>query len=126
MYLGKNSELAGTAEACSIDVSSYPTLSTFMTTLAKESREVFSDGERAILLILRNLSYLQDGKILIIDELLSRIYEDAETPLRSEVSNLIKIKSHEHNSITIVVDHAIKIPEAVQLKMTKPANITFC
>jgi ABC-type cobalamin/Fe3+-siderophores transport system ATPase subunit len=114
-YIGKNTEIADLKELKLEDYKKYPFLYAHFVELLKEEKEKYSDGEKAITLIakgLQEISEIESTTVLILDEMISRIYEDNALALRSEIINLIKDFAKKHSVIVIIVDHVIRIEEA--------------
>lgn len=125
-YLGKNTgadkeKLNGKAKK----FLKYQQIEEFMEMLTGRHSDSYSEGEKAIYLIINALEKLRvsEGNIIIIDELISRIYEDEEIKLRTAVTNTILEQAHNTNSIIIIVDHVIKLSGVTQVVMSYPAAL---
>lgn len=120
VYLGRNTDISQldfdlNGNDCGIE--EFVNLNEYFMKLKGRYPESFSEGERAIYLIVTNLSHLSMRPIVVIDELLSRVYEDDDLKLRSELIGAIKKATSKSNSIVIVVDHSVRLVEAKQVRM---------
>ncbi len=123
-YISKHSqipEIPGSTLECFAD---FPLIREFMEATLKNPKEKYSDGERGLMQICTSVCEFDhsDFHVLIIDEILSRIYEDETYGLRSEVLKLLYERSRDNNVITIIVDHIVKLDRITQVDMSLDAD----
>lgn len=89
----------------------------------KENHKQLSEGEQAVSAISQYYIDIKKGvthKLLIIDEVFSRIYNGKDNPLRDETLELLaEITNLSKNLIILIVDHMTNINCAKHLKIDK-------
>ena len=96
----------------------YKHIHNFLKKLQNNPKSKYSEGEKAIVAICHTLFHINESSVIVIDELISRVYEDPFTPLRSDILKIIDHFAHSNGHLVFIVDHVLKIHEAGQIKLT--------
>ena len=96
-------------------------ISKIIKSIEDNDKEKLSEGERAIVKVAVTLTNIIKAKnkpeILVLDEIISRIYNEEEFKLRSEFVNLIEEYTKKYGIITFIIDHMSKVKSAEQIYM---------
>ncbi len=126
-YLGGSSSQSDIKDIDTELFEKYDGISRIINSILTQDKEKYSEGEKAVLLICNAYQKIQRGdktRLVIIDEILSRIYNGADIPVREEVIDLVsKMRELNEDLILIVVDHTTKISGFKQLYL-KESEIT--
>ncbi len=101
----------------------YPAISQTVDEIFRQKKEKLSEGEKAIVNLLVAISAVNKDrarlKLLILDEVVSRIYEDEEVKTRTEFINIVNMWTKKLDIVTIVIDHMSRVEGAQQLFMRR-------
>ena len=125
-YIGHLTPTVKNIELIEEDRGQYPLIDEVLQNIKNEGKEILSEGEQNISLIIYHFQRsMRNGvRMIFLDEVLSRIYEGKDKELRSELMRYIYDKTKKNNKlICIVIDHQTNFSNANKLLLTKEALI---
>lgn len=122
-YIGSHSTQDQTENLkLDFNLEKYPTIKKILKNIEEEKHTIQSEGEKGLVNICKAVEKTKEGKeikIILIDEILSRLYDNEKYPLRTEVITLLQDCIQNHKSIVIIVDHMTTVEQATQLHMER-------